>query len=205
VRLLVVGAGGHAKVVMDAAMAAGHEIAGIVGAVTDPAELLGVPVSASADDIDADGFIVAIGENAVRAEHFARYSAAGHIPLAVIHPSAVLGTGVEIGAGAFLAPGVIVNTDARIGADAILNTGCSVDHDCTIGPHAHIGPQVALCGGVSVGEGALIGVGACASPGVHVGPRAVIGAGAAIVEDLPGDHVCVGVPARALRAVRRDA
>jgi len=205
VRLLVIGAGGHAKVVVDAAEAAGHTVVGVVGAPADPPELLGHPVVQSAEGIAADGFIVAIGDNATRARIFSEYMAAGFTPATVVHPSLVVGTDVEIGAGTFIAAGVIINTGTRIAEDCILNTGCTVDHDCLIGAHAHMGPRAALCGGVILGEGVLLGVGSCASPCTSVGKWSVVGAGAAIVDALPERSVCVGVPARALRAIEESA
>jgi acetyltransferase EpsM len=199
--LLVVGAGGHAKVVIDAAEEAGFEIAGIVGTPDDASEVLGHPVSHDRAGLSADAFVVAIGDNAVRSRIFAEYLAAGFGPASVVHPSAIVGRDVLIGDGAFVAAGVVINAGARIGADAILNTGCTVDHDCIIGDHAHIGPQAALCGSVALGPGVLLGVGSCASPGVSVGDWCVVGAGAAIVDDLPAHAVCVGVPARPVRTV----
>ena len=198
-RLLVVGAGGHAKVVIDAAEAAGFEIAGVIGTDTDAPEILGHAVSRDGGDVLADGFIVAIGDNATRARYFAEYRASGLAPASVVHPSIILGSDVEIGAGTFIAAGVVINTGTRIAEDCILNTGCTVDHDCIIGAHAHIGPQVALCGGVALGEGVLLGVGSCASPRASVGEWSIVGAGAAIVGELPSHSVCVGVPARVVR------
>jgi UDP-perosamine 4-acetyltransferase len=195
-RLLVVGAGGHAKVVIDAAAEAGFEIAGVIGTATDAPEVLGHPVSHSREGLLADGFIVAIGDNALRSRYFAEYRAAGFAPTSVIHPSLIAGTDVVIGDGTFVAAGVIINAGARIGADTILNTGCTVDHDCIIGEHSHLGPQVALCGGVTLGQGVLFGVGSCAAPGSSVGEWSVVGAGAAVVGELPSNAICVGVPAR---------
>jgi len=100
---------------------------------------------------------------------------------------------------------VIINAGAQIGADTILNTGCTVDHDCIIGEHSHIGPQVALCGAVTLGEGVLLGAGSCASPRASVGAWSVVGAGAAVVGELPSHTVCVGVPARPVRALEEPA
>jgi sugar O-acyltransferase (sialic acid O-acetyltransferase NeuD family) len=206
VRLLVVGAGGHAKVVIDAAEAAGFEIAGVLGAPDDAPELLGHPVSPDgAQTVAADGFIIAIGDNAARARRFAEFTASGLTPVTVAHPSAIVGRDVAIGGGSFLAAGVIVNAGTRIGADTILNTGCSVDHDCVIGEHSHVGPQATLCGAVTLGEGALLGVSSCASPGVSVGAWSIVGAGAAVVDDLPANTVCVGVPARPIRTSEAPA
>lgn len=200
-RLLVIGAGGHAKVVIDAARCAGFEIAGIVGREGDPEELLGIRVSHDATDIAADGFIVAIGDNATRSRYFDEYRAGGLAPATVIHPSAVIAEGVLIGESTFIAAGVIVNVDARIGADAILNTGCTVDHDCVIGSHALVGPLASLCGGVEIGGGVLLGAGVSVKPRTSIGAWSVVGAGAAVVSDLPERSVCVGVPARVVRGI----
>ncbi|MDO8963144.1 MAG: NeuD/PglB/VioB family sugar acetyltransferase [Coriobacteriia bacterium] len=195
-RLLVVGAGGHAKVVVDAAMAAGHTILGIVGSPGDPPEVLGHPVRQGTGVIDIDGFIVAIGDNRTRERIFNEYCAAGLLPASVVHPSAVIGRDVEIADGAFVAPGVIINTGARIGANAILNTGCRIDHDVVIGAHAHVAPGATLCGASRLGTGSLLGVGASVVPGAVIGAGAIVGAGAAVTGDLPDGMVCVGVPAR---------
>jgi len=201
VRLLIVGAGGHAKVVVDAAEEAGFEIAGVVGAAGDAPEVLGHPVSHDRAGLSADVFIVAIGDNAMRSRVFNEYLTAGYTPASVVHPSSIVSRQALIDDGAFVAAGVVINACARIGADAILNTGCTVEHDCVIGEHVHIGPQAALCGSVTLGEGVLLGVGSCASPGVSVGDWTVVGAGAAIVGDLPAHAVCVGVPARSVRSI----
>jgi len=201
VRLLVIGAGGHAKVVIDAARCAGMQVVGIVGHPGDPAEVLGVPVSADASAIEADGFIVAIGDNATRAAKFAECLALGMTPVRVIHPSAVLAEEITVHEGTFVAAGVIVNVHAHIGVNVILNTGCTVDHDCVVGDHSHIGPTASLCGGVDIGEGVLLGAGANVIPGVSVGSWSVVGAGAAVVSDLPPHTVCAGVPARPVHGI----
>lgn len=201
-KLLVVGAGGHAKVVVDAARACGLEVVGAVDEADGVASVLGVPVHADATHLEADGFIVAVGDNASRGRLFAEYSERGMTPLTVVHPTATIAPGVVFGAGVFVAAGVVVNPDARIGDDCILNTGCTVDHDCVIGEHAHVGPGVNLCGGVTVGAGSLLGVGACAIPGATIGAEAVIGAGAVVVGIVPDGVTAVGVPAHQLGADR---
>ncbi len=200
-RLLVVGAGGHAKVVIDSAVASGWEIAGVVGQRSDQGEVLGHPVSHSPEGIEADYFIVAIGRNAVRMRYFEEYRARGLEPATVIHPSAMVSPTVDIGCGTFVAAGALVNVDAVIGENVILNTGCVVDHDVFIGDHTLIGPTASLCGETTIGMGVMFGAGANAIPGTTVGAWSVCGAGAVVVDDLPAGWVCVGVPARPLRPV----
>lgn len=197
-RLLVVGAGGHSKVVVDSALAAGFSIAAVLGRPGDPDEVFGVPVLHEPGSMEADGFIIAVGNNATRASLYQKYLHDGLRPVTVIHPSAVISASALVGEGSFIAPGAIVNCDARIGTNAILNTGCSVDHDCIVGDHAHIAPGVALCGGATVGEGALIGVGSCLAPLTSVGEWATVGAGAAVIAEVPRNATWAGVPARPL-------
>jgi sugar O-acyltransferase (sialic acid O-acetyltransferase NeuD family) len=207
VRLLVVGAGGHAKVVIDAAVALGHTIAAVIGSPGGVSELMGFPVviDAEAAHAEADAFVVAIGDNRARAEAFATWAATGLPAATIVHPSVVVGSDVELGAGTFVAAGVVINTGARVGDDVILNTGCVVDHDVVIGDHAHVGPRAGLCGAARLGEGVLLGVGASIIPMAAVGDWSVVGAGAAVTEDLPPDSVCVGVPARVVHTASEGA
>lgn len=203
-RLLIVGAGGHAKVVLDAALCCGMRIAGVIGAPSGVTELLGVPVEHGANDLarfSADAFIVGIGNNTARAEEFARLCELGLKPVSVIHPSAVVAASAVIGAGTFVAAGAIVNPEATIGVNAILNTGCTVDHDCVVGDHALIGPTASLCGAARVDTGALVGAGASVVPAACVGAWSVIGAGGAVAGDIPPHSVAVGVPATVIKRI----
>lgn len=204
-RLVIVGGSGHARVVLDAARLAGHEVLGLVdprlapGALVDGAAVLGGDEALGALD---GGFacIVGIGDNAVRrrvAESLAaRYPALWFA--SVLHPSAVVAATAKVQEGAFVAAGALINAGACVGWHAIINTGATVDHECDIGDFASVGPNAALAGNVAVGRGAMIGIGACAVPGVRIGDGAVIGAGAAVVADIAPGVTAVGVPARPL-------
>lgn len=206
--LIVFGAGGHAKVVLDALLRDGREVVGLVD--DDPAapgrRVLGLPVLGTRAVLPHDhpdaAIVPAIGVNRARAALMDWLAAEG-LPIAsAIHPRAVVGAGVELGDGTFLAAGAIVNPDTRLGAGTIVNTGASVDHDCVIGRAAHIAPGARLCGGVSVGEETLIGTGAIVIPGVRIGARALIGAGSVVIRDVPDDARIAGNPARAIPAQR---
>lgn len=198
-RLLVIGAGGHAKVVIDAAVASGWEVAGVVGRPGDGTEILGRMISHDAGGVDADAFIVAIGRNSVRQRYYDSYRELGLAPATVIHPSAIVSEAADIGVGTFIGAGAIVNVDAFVGENVILNTACVVDHDCFIGDHSLIGPTASLCGEVTIGMGVMFGAGANAIPGTTVGAWSVCGAGTVVVDDLAPGMVYVGVPARAIR------
>lgn len=203
-RLIIIGAGGHGQVVADAVRAANRAGAGsrLLGFADDGlagGEVDGYPVLCRIDEtesVEHDGFVVAIGDNRLRAETFDRLASRGKKPLTIIHPAAVVADNAVLGAGVVVCAGVVVNAHAEIGDDVILNTGCTVDHHVRIGAHAHIGPGAHLAGNVAIGSGTLIGIGAAVIPGRVIGEWAVIGAAAAVVEDVPAGAVAVGVPAR---------
>ncbi|MGN6103562.1 MAG: acetyltransferase [Kofleriaceae bacterium] len=196
--LVVVGAGGHAKVVIATARAAGFEVTAVVD--DDQARwggaLLGVAITGPSlsrlDDPDAT-CVLAIGNNATRRwlGGIARCRFA-----TLVHPSAVVDPTVRLGPGTVVFAGAVIQPDAAIGAHGIVNTGASIDHDCVLGDAVHVAPGARLAGSVTLGDEVFVGIGAVIAPGRAVGPRTTIGAGAAVVRDLGGDAVAVGVPAR---------
>jgi len=204
-RFAVVGAGGHAKVVVDALLASGHEVLGfyddkpaLLGAVPIP----GVKVLGGTKDLPegSEGreyvVILAIGENRLRC----RLSRRLCVPYGVAcASSAVLGRGVRIGKGSMILPSATVNIDTVIGGHVILNTSSSVDHDCTIGDFVHVGPGAHLGGDVVVGEGTFIGLGSSVIPGIRIGRWSIVGAGAVVTKDLPDNCTAVGVPAKVIK------
>lgn len=197
--VLIVGAGGHAKVVLDALLLMG----GFTPLVMDdnPAlngtTLLQAEVYAPLDESKARDryFHIAIGSNAARAKLFARFIAAGGKPLTITHPAACISAYAQIDAGAFIAAYAVVAPSARIGAGAIINHGAIVDHDCVVGANTHIAPQASLAGGVHIGEQTMIGAGANILPGLRIDARAIVGAGAVLRHDVGADAVWAGVPA----------
>ena len=191
--LVLFGASGHAKVVIDIVEKEGRY--GIVHLVDDNAALhgkpfFGYPVKGSLDTFLAQAkakrakVLVSIGDNAVRARIARRLRDAGFEFARAVHPQAQVGRGASIGAGTVVMAGAVVNSDAAIGENVIINTGATVDHDCKVGDGAHLAPGVRLCGGVQVGAGALVGVGSVAIPGIRIGANAVVRAGSVLTENV---------------------
>lgn len=196
-RLAVIGAGGHSKEVVDLIRACGHEISGFVDdAVRGPHPTSGYPVVADVSELEFEGIVLAIGDNAARARWYGRVEP--HMASAIVHPTAVVSESASVGAGTQVMQHVIVNAAATVGVDCILNVACSIAHDCEVGAHSHIAPGARLGGGSVVGEGSLVGTNATILPGVRVGRSCVIGAGAVVCGDLPDLCRAVGVPARPL-------
>ncbi|MFN8994584.1 MAG: NeuD/PglB/VioB family sugar acetyltransferase [Pseudomonadota bacterium] len=202
-RILLLGAGGHGKVMADLLLSnGGYEVAGFVDAAPRAGQVLGLPVLGDESLLGAlfdQGAALAhpaIGHNEQRQAAAERLKAAGFGLPSLIHPSALIGRAVRLGDGAAILARAVIGPEAAIGALALINTGAIVEHDCVVAEAAHIGPGAVLTGGVRVGAGALIGAGAVVRPGIKIGAGAVIGAGAAVVEDIaPGARV-TGVPAQ---------
>ena len=202
---VVFGAGGHGKVVADAALKAGWKVAAFVDDAADKegAQIAGLPVArleALTGELRGAAVLLGIGDNALRARAMERLRAMGAaVAPAVVHPSAVVGRGAQLGAGTVVMALVVINADARIEEGCILNSSCIVEHDCAVGAFAHISPNAALGGGVEVGALAHVGLGASVLPGVRVGEGARVGAGAVVVRDVPAGATVAGVPAREIR------
>jgi sugar O-acyltransferase (sialic acid O-acetyltransferase NeuD family) len=139
------------------------------------------------------------GDARTRIRLFGLARQAGLELVTVIHPRAYIAPSAQVGKGTCVLPGAIVHSSARVGENVIINTGCSVDHHCEIAAHVHLAPGCHLAGRVKVGEGAQIGTGASVINSLSIGEYAVVGAGAAVLEDVPANHLAVGVPARLIR------
>ena len=206
--LVIIGGGGHALVVADAARLAGYDIVGFLDDDADAALGRGGEASGSAlrigplNDLARIGdraWIVGLGDLSFRQGVLQSLETTGlGRPQTVIHPSAVVSPTAMLGPGVYVGPRAVVHTRARIGAHAIINTGAIVEHECIIEPNAHIAPGTVLGGGVRVGTGTLVGLGSRILPRLSVGARSVIGAGAVVVRSIGDGGRVVGVPARAM-------
>jgi sugar O-acyltransferase (sialic acid O-acetyltransferase NeuD family) len=211
-RVLIFGAGGHAKVVASIARARGLEVAGFLedGDRRDGEAFCGAGVIAwarfASEASRWEGVPVApaIGDNAGRADSVERLRRLGRPLATLIHPSAVVAPGVAVGEGTAIMPGAVVNPDARLGEGVIVNTGAVVEHDCWLDDFVHLSPNAALGGGVRIGARAHLGLGAVVLPRVSIGAGARVGAGAVVLGGVAPGATVVGVPARPLETSRKS-
>ncbi len=208
----MLGAGGHARVLIDALRLQQREPIG----VTDPdaslwgSTVLGVPVLG--DDDRIQGFapnevmlVNALGSTrgtALRQAVWERWCGRGYRFVGVVHPAAVVAQSAELEADVQVLAGSVVGAAAHIGHNSIVNTGVIVEHDCRVGQHVHLAPGVTLSGNVTVGDGSHLGTGCTVIQDTNIGEGCVVGAGAVVVRDLEPFTLAVGVPARAVKTLR---
>ena len=204
-RILVIGAGGHAKVVIEAIRAMGGEVVGLIDPAPSAAFVLGAAVLGG-DKIlprlrtqGLDAVAVALGENGLRERVGRGLEAQGFSLPTILHPAALVSPSARLGKGAVVMARAVVGTQVTIDDLAIINTGAVVDHDCRIGTSAHVAPGCTLAGNVWVGERTLVGVGCAVIPGIRIGDDVTVGAGSAVVSDVPARARVGGMPARLLR------
>lgn len=199
--MLVVGAGGHAKVVIDVARAAGWDPVAIIDPIGAGHFCSQVPVvggDEQAAALYAQGLrfaVVAIGLNQLRLNIGERLLAMGFACPAVAHPSAEISPYARLGEGTVVMAGAIINSSAEIGRFVIANTGSIIEHDCLIGDGAHLAPRSVIGGNVRIGARTLFGIGSAARPETIIGEGAVIGAGSVVVSQVGDGRTVMGVPA----------
>lgn len=207
-KVVIIGAGGHGKVVLDILGAEGkHEPVGFVD--TTPGltgtTVCGKPVFGPPDMLPklrergVDAAIVAIGDCRARAQYARLLREQGFELVNAIHPTASVSPTASIGSNVVIAAQAAVCTEARISDSVILNTACVVDHECEIGQAAHICPGAHLAGRVRVGPAAWVGLGANIIQCLSIGEHATVGAGAVVIRDVPAYATVVGCPARVIR------
>ena len=211
--VVIIGAGGHGKVVADILRAAGG--ANLVGFLdADPAlrgqTVAGLPVLGPVNLLaklwqqNVRHAVVAIGDNRTRRRYGDVLREHGLEPRSAVHPSAVVSASAALGRGVVVAANATVCAEARVGDFAIVNTAAVVDHECVVGAAAHIAPGVRLAGRVRIGDEAFVGIGATVIQCLTIGPGAIVGAGAVVTRDVPELATVVGVPARVVKTGRPE-
>lgn len=201
--LILIGGGGHSKVLVSTLLLQHRKVLGFVDLKPALRPLLGVTGLGNDNAVflhspDQVRLVNGVGSIDSTLSHkmvYEKFRERGFVFESVIHPSAIIAREVEIEDSVQVMAGAIVQPGVSLGANVIINTGARVDHDCTIKAHAHIAPGVTLSGNVHIGEGAHIGTGASIIQGIKVGDASIVGAGAVVISDVPPGDIVVGVPA----------
>ena len=200
-KVIIIGAGGHAKVIADIVRASGDTVVGFLDdAFSGEREFYGSFVIGKVSDYKRYtlecSFIVAIGNNSVREKIATGMECQWYT---AIHPSAVVSQSAMIGIGTAVMAGAVINADAVIGGHVIINTGTIVEHDCTVGDYTHISPKSVVCGGTSVGKHVWVGTGSTVVNVVSICDNVTVGAGCVVVRSIDESGTYVGVPARKIK------
>ncbi len=206
---IVIGGGGHAKVLVDLLLALGYDVLGFTD--RDPRVdnfLLGVRCVGS-DDVIAQRWqpnevhlvngVGSIGAPQARVAVFDEFVRQGFTFATLVHPAATVSPNAILDQGVQVMAGAVIQAGSRIGRNTIVNTRASIDHDCDIAAHVHVAPCAVLSGGVRVGTRAHIGCGATVLQGLALGMDSIVGGGAAVIRDVPPGVTVAGVPAKMLR------
>lgn len=198
--VLIVGASGHGREVLDVVVACGLDVAGFADdGRPDPLPLqrLGVAVLGGLDVVatHTGSVVLGIGDGATRRRVAGALGVVRWVgPL--VHPVASLGRDVELGDGTVVAAGARLTTHIAVGPHGYIGPNATIGHDTTLGTGVTVLPGATVSGSVTLGDGVLIGTGANLRQGVSVGEEAVVGAGAVVLHDVPPGAMVVGVPAR---------
>lgn len=204
-KVFLYGASGHARVVIDIIeKSADCEIAFMVD--DNPnlkgEDFFGYPVVGGMSELlllsEKLSGIICIGDNAIRMKIADLLSSSGFDFKTVVHPSAQIGRGVQLGTGTVVMAGAVINPAVVVGDHCIVNTGATVDHDCRLGNGVHIAPGATLCGTVECGELCFICAGSTIIPNLVIGAKVTVAAGATVIADIPNQCLALGTPARTL-------
>ena len=209
VNALIIGVGGHARVIAGILQARGVRPAGFLdglAAANEPGRELicGVPVLGNLEylsTVERPEVIVAVGDNVRRAAVVAEVlrRAPGAAFPEVVHPTAILECEATVAAGVHICAAAVLCAMAQVGEGAIINTAASIDHECLVGRYCHVSPGARLAGRVTVGEFTHVGIGAVVIEKITIGHHVMVGAGAVVIRDVPDYATVVGNPARIIK------
>ncbi|MCA1061468.1 acetyltransferase [Rossellomorea aquimaris] len=200
-RVVIIGNGGHSKVVQEMVIRQGYSIHAIVDDKYGSERVIDGIVYAPLNSIhkmrDKEmKVVVAIGHNMVRMHVVSKLKLPSEQYLTVIDPTAVVSNSAAVGCGTVVMPQAVINADAQIHDHCIINTGAVIEHDNSVWDYSHISPRATLTGNVTIDEGVHIGAGATVIPGMNIGEWSIIGAGATVIRSVPAYCKAVGTPAR---------
>ena len=206
-KLLLIGAGGHCKSVLDCVLSSGAYDA--IGIINDQRiSILGVPVVGSDGDLTSlfkngwtDAFITvgSVGNTATRRRLYEMIKKIGFTIPSVIDNTATIAKCTQISEGSFVGKKAVVNTGASLGCCSIINTGAIVEHDCVVGDFSHVSPGTVLCGQVRIGHDTHIGAGAVVRQLISIGNNVLIGAGSIVVKDIQDGQTAYGNPCKVVK------
>jgi len=204
--IIVVGGGGHAKVLIETLLYQQREIIGIVDGDVSKigTTVLGVPVIGgdeivfkySIKEICLINALGSVKDTKLRQYIYEKFKQRGYWFEQVIHKSAIIASDVQLDEGVQIMAGAIIQTGTSIGSNSIINTGAVIDHDCRIGNHVHIAPGSVLSGGVEIGTGTHIGTGSVIIQSITIGSNSTIGAGSVVITHMIDGITALGVPAK---------
>lgn len=200
--IIIMGAGGHAKVCIELLRAMGEKVGFCIGSEGSADLCLDVPVLQGDKHLSRlrkEGYsriFIAIGSNALRERLATMAINEGYNLINAISPQAIISSSARLGSGIAIMAGVVINAEATIADLAIINTGATVDHDCQIAKAVHIAPQCALAGNVKVGPQSFLGIGSKVIPEIEIGEKVILGAGTVVISNIKNEVTAVGVPAR---------
>ncbi len=205
--VIVIGAGGHGKVVLAAIKALGITCLGVADSNFERLgeEFCGVKVLGgdeivlkySPSEVLLVNGIGSIGKIETRRVVFERYKDRGYRFLTLIHPTSIVDPDVKMGEGSFVGAGSVLQVGVEIGSNVLVNTRVSIDHDTKVGDHSHLAPGALICGGVRVEKSVHVGAGAVVVQGVQLGSFSIVGAGSVVLKDVMHNTTVFGVPAKA--------
>lgn len=196
--LLIIGAGGHGKVVADIAKKCGYNKIAFLDDNTNVKDCNGYKVVGRTKDFikyDCDMF-VAVGNSELRQKICSQLENENKSLITLVHPSAVIGDNVVLGKGTVVMACAVINPSSKIGNGVIINTCASIDHDNIIGDFAHISVGTHLAGLVTVGDNTFIGAGVTVINNIKITTNCTVGAGAVVIKDILEKGTYIGVPAR---------
>ncbi len=205
-KVIILGNGGHSKVIQEMLVSLKYEIIGILDDKYEDEKkengIVYAPFASLKNLLNGNvKVVIGVGENSSRKHIVETVNISQEQYLTVIHTSAIVSPSAKIGNGTVIMPKAVINAEAKIGKHCIINTGAIVEHDNLIDHYTHISPNATLTGNVSLGEGVHIGASATIIPGINIGKWSIIGAGSTVIKHIPSYKKAVGCPARIIKSL----